>query len=42
VFLKKTDWKEVRDNYGIYYSENKTDQFLGATLAVADDTIMVS
>ena len=36
----KKDWNEARDNYGIYYSENKTDQLLGATLLVNDDVIM--
>ncbi|RNA01315.1 Integrin alpha pat [Brachionus plicatilis] len=36
----KKDWSEVRDHYGIYYSENKTDQLLGSTLLVNDDIIM--
>ena len=31
----------MRDHYGVYYSENKTDQFLGATLQVSDDVILV-
>ena len=38
----KRDWNEARDQYGIYYSENKTDQFLGATLQISDDVIMVT
>lgn len=33
-FDTKDDWSEARDHYGIYYSENKTDQLLGATLKV--------
>jgi hypothetical protein len=40
-FDKKEDWSESRDNYGIYYNENKTDQLLGATLQVSEDIIMV-
>ena len=32
----------MRDQYGIYYSENKTNQFLGSTLKVSNDVIMVS
>lgn len=37
----KKDWSETRDHYGAFYSENKTDQLLGATLLVSDDVIMV-
>jgi hypothetical protein len=36
----KKDWHEVRDQYGMYLSENKTDQLLGATLSVVDDVIL--
>ncbi|CAF0823367.1 unnamed protein product [Brachionus calyciflorus] len=36
----KKDWNEARDHYGIYHSENKTDQLLGATLIVNDDVIL--
>ena len=36
----KKDWHEVRDQYGVYLSENKTDQLLGATLSVVDDVIL--
>ena len=39
-FDKKDDWHEVRDQHGIYYAENKTDQLLGATLQVTDDIIL--
>ena len=35
------DWHEIRDQHGIYYSENKTNQFLGSTLKVSNDVIMV-
>lgn len=38
----KKDWTETRDHYGSFYSENKTDQLLGATLLVSDDVIMVN
>jgi integrin alpha 8 len=39
-FDKKDDWNEVRDQYGVYYSENKNEQLLGTTLKVEDDVIM--
>ena len=39
-FDKKQEWSEARDQHGFYYSENKTDQLLGATLLVEDDTIL--
>ena len=42
IFPSQDDWNEVRDHYGVYYSENKTDQFLGATLQVSDDVILVN
>ena len=38
----KKDWHEVRDQYGVYLSENKTDQLLGATLSVVDDVVLGS
>ncbi len=36
----KKDWNEVKDHYGFYYNENKTDQLLGATLVTSDDVIL--
>lgn len=39
-FDKRDDWHEIRDSYGIYYSENKTNQYLGATLKVSNDVIL--
>ena len=36
----KKDYHEIRDQYGVYQSENKTDQLLGATLTVSDDVIL--
>ena len=42
LIFELDDWHEIRDQYGIYYSENKTNQFLGSTLKVSNDVIMVS
>ncbi len=39
-FDTKSDWAEARDQFGDYYSENRTGQLLGATLQVAGDVVM--
>ena len=41
-FALTDDWHEIRDQYGIYYSENKTNQLLGATLKVSNDVVLVN
>ena len=37
---EKDDWAEVRDHYGAYYTENRTDQLLGATVRAVGDTVV--